>query len=362
LRGELVMTAMTEVDRTRRRRRRRLVVLAAVVAAAAALVLLVVRLWPSGTPAAAGGGAGGAGVAAVPVVRGGAVAGAGASALPSDLAELVAFLRGRYGKHIGSAYVQIQMLEKLMRHFQEKNPAGWQAELLAAVRAAFPDQYDAIAANLQHRLDYEAWLKREHDRLNGLGERERRDAIWEERKRLFGDAADEIWAAEKKNQAVTDALAAIDASADGTVADRLAQYKESLVEAHQENADTYLQNHRQEALGRFLGLDSVQRELAAMAPADRAAALRNVRKGLGLDGEALGRWDTLDQERDRRWEAGRTYMAARAALAKQYAGDALEVHLQELRERYFGAEAATIAEEEASGFFRFDRARKYGVN
>jgi hypothetical protein len=87
-----------------------------------------------------------------------------------------------------------------------------------------------------------------------------------------------------------------------------------------------------------------------------------VRKGLGLDDAALGRWDTLDQERDRRWEMGRTYMAERAALAKEYSGDALETHLQELRARYFGAEATTIADEEAAGFFRFDRPRKYGVN
>jgi hypothetical protein len=283
--------------------------------------------------------------------------------LPADPSELVAFLRARFGKHIDNPYVQIQMLEKLMRHFQEKNPSGWQAELLAAVRAAFPERYAEIAANLQHRLDYEEWLKKNEERLRGLGERERREAIWEERKRLFGEAAaNDIWASERKNQAVTDALAAIDARPDATVADRLAQYKESLLETHQENTDTFLQNHRQDTLNRFLGLDSVQRELASLSSADRAKALRDVRKGLGLDEAALGRWDTLDQERDRRWEMGRKYMAERAALAKEYSGDALETHLQELRVRYFGAEATTIADEEAAGFFRFDRPRKYGLN
>jgi hypothetical protein len=55
-------------------------------------------------------------------------------------------------------------------------------------------------------------------------------------------------------------------------------------------------------------------------------------------------------------------MAERAALAKQYSGDDLEAHVQDLRTRYFGAEAATIASEEASGFFRFDRPRTYGLN
>ena len=134
------------------------------------------------------------------------------------------------------------------------------------------------------------------------------------------------------------------------------------MDLHQEHADTYLQNHRQEVMNRFLALESVQRELAALPPAERTKALREVRKGLGLDDAALGRWDALDQERDRRWDAGLKYMAERAALAKQYTGEALEARLVELRARYFGPEAATIADEEASGFFRFERPRVYGLN
>ena len=343
--------------------RRKILALAALATAAIATLLIVRwRAEPAtagtalGDPARATAAATGAGL-------GSASPGAAAAPLPSDLAELVAYLRGRFGAHIASSYVQIQMLEKLMRHFQAKNPAGWQAELLAALRAAFPERYAELAANLQRRIDYEEWLKRNNDRLRGLGDRERREALWDERRRLFGEeAAGEIWASDRKNQAVTDALVEIDARPDATVGERLAQYKDSLQEAHQENAEAYLQNHRQEALSRFLALASVQRELAALAPADRAAALRAVRQGLGLDDAALGRWDALDRERDRRWDAGLQYMAERALVAKQYTGEALDAHLQELRARYFGAEATTIADEEASGFFRFNGSRKYGVN
>ena len=341
--------------------RRKITVLVALAAVAIA-VLLVVRLRREQAPAAASSSGTAASVLAASAGRGGA-AGPAASALPADPDELVAYLRARFGKHIASRYVQMQMIEKLMRHFQAKNPAGWQAELRAAVRAAFPERYDEIAATLQHRLDYEAWLKTNDVRLRGLGERERREALWEARKRLFGEeAAAEIWASERQGRAVTEALAAIDALPDAKVGDRLAQYKESLLETHQENTDTYLHNHRQEALSRFLALESVQRELAALSPADRSTALRDVRKGLGLDDAALGRWDTLDGERDRRWAVGQEYMAARAALVKQYSAEELEATLQELRARYFGGEAATIADEEASGFFRFAGPRKYGLN
>jgi hypothetical protein len=334
---------------------------AVALAAAALAALLVFWRWPSQAPEAI---APGAASAAFTLPGGAAASATAASApLPSELGELVAYLRARFGKHLANRYVQIQMLEKLMRHFQAKNPAGWQAELLAALRAAFPERADELAANLERRLAYEDWLAQHKDRLAGLGERERRDALWEARKRLFGeDAAEEIWASERKNQAVSDALAEIDARPDATVSDRLAQFRDSLLDVHQEHTDAFLQNRRQEAVNRFLALDSVQRELASLPPAERATALREVRKGLGLDDAALGRWDSLDQERDRRWEAGRAYMTERAELAKQHAGEALEARLAELRARYFGAEAATIADEEAAGFFRFDRPRRYGFN
>lgn len=332
-------------------------------AAVAIAVLTVARLWPAEPPTAAAS-PGATTTVPAPAARAGAPSPRTPSAaLPSDLAELVAYLRARFGKHIANRYVQIQMIEKLMRHFQAKNPAGWQAELLAAVRAAFPERYAEIAANLQHRIDYEEWMTHNKERLRGLGERERREALWEARKRLFGeDAAEEIWASELKNQAITDALAEIDARPDATIGERLAQYTESLQETHQASTDTVLQNHRQEALNRFLTLESVQQELSSLSAAERSAALRTVRKGLGLDDAALGRWDTLDHERDRRWEVGLMYMAERATLAKQYSGETLEAQVQALRSRYFGAEAATIAEEEASGFFRFEGPRQYGLN
>lgn len=344
-----------------RRRITTLVALAAVALAA----LLVARLWWAEAPVAAPA-PGATSAAPAPVVRAGAASPGSRAApapLPSELAELVAYLRARYGKHLANRYVQIQMLEKLMRHFQAQHPERWQAELLAALRAAFPERYAELAANLEGRVAYEAWLTSNDERLRGLDERARREALREARARLFGEeAAGEIWASERKSQALTDALAAIDAQPDATVGDRLAQYKDSLLDTHQEHAETFLEHRRHEALGRFLALESVQRELASLAPADRAAALREVRKGLGLDDAALGRWDALDLERERRWELGRRYMAERAALVKQHAGDAPQAQLQALRARHFGPEAATIADEEASGFFRFDRPRQYGLN
>ena len=289
--------------------------------------------------------------------------GGGAPGAGVDRDTLIAQLRSRYGAQIQHPYVQLKMLERLIRHFRAQSPDRWQEALLELLREAFPERYAELAANLQRWLDYERWMDEQRTVLQGLGDQERRAAIWEARKRIFGaEAAESIWASELKGQAATDALRAAGAMEGATVSERLARYREGLEDVYQENTESYLERHRQEVLDRFLDLDSVQRDLSALSSEERARSLREIRKGLGLSEEALQRWDVLDRERDARWDAGARYMQEREALAKQYSGDALEERLRAVRTRYFGAEAETIATEEQSGFFRFSRPRRWGRN
>jgi hypothetical protein len=274
---------------------------------------------------------------------------------PEDMAS---YLRSRYGKNIRDPHTQMRMLEELMRHFQKLNPSGWEADVLALLKQAFPELYEELALRLRQRQDYERWVK-EHPELREKPAAERRAALWEERNRLFGkDVAEKIWAAELRNVAVADSLAAIDALPDASIRDRMARYKQSLAQTYGEHSQAYVQAHQQELLGRFLDLGSVQKDLAAMQPAERMENLRTIRKEMGLDEEALKRWDELDKQRDVRWELGSQYMSERAALAQQYSGAELEARLQELR----ADEAQTLAEEETSGFFRFTRPRVWGLN
>ncbi|HYV45848.1 MAG TPA: hypothetical protein VFA20_13360 [Myxococcaceae bacterium] len=291
---------------------------------------------------------------------GGAIPGAGAGV---DRDALVAQLRSRYGARIQHPYVQLKMLERLIPYFRAQSPDHWRESLLDLLRAAFPDHFAELAANLQHWLDYERWMDEQRTSLQGMDDEKRRAAIREARERIFGkEAAANIWASELKNQAAADALHAADALQGATVSDRLERYKEGLEDVYQEQTESYLERHRQEALDRFLDLDSVQKDLSALGQEDRERSLREIRQGLGLSEEALQRWDVLDRERDARWDAGARYMQEREALAKQYVGDGLEQRLRELRTRYFGAEAETIAAEEQGGFFRFSRSRRWGRN
>ena len=285
-----------------------------------------------------------------------------AADIPAGEAELVAHLRATYGGEIENPYVQMRMLEKLMRYYQARYPDTWQDMLLAAVRAAFPERYQEIAALLESRLAYETWMDENRARLQALGGKERQEALWETRKRLFGDAAERIWASELKNQALVSALETLDVQDGTSLADKLTMYRDTLEGIHQEGFDAHMQSHRQEAMNRFLDLSTVQQSLSAMPPAERKQSLRQIRRTMGMDDDALARWDTLDQTRDARWEAGAQYMAERAALLAQHQGAALDEQLTALRQRYFGAEADVIASEEASGFFRFARERRWGRN
>lgn len=280
-----------------------------------------------------------------------------------DLGELATYMRERFGAKLKEPYVQVKMLEDLMRYFQKRSPDHWQEELLAFLKKTFPEMYDELAATLRNRVDYEKWVKDSESYLRGLGDKERRTAIWDARNRLFGkEAAERIWASEVRSQSVGDTLAALDAKQDVPVAQKLSTYKQRLHEIYGEQTESYLERHRQEMLNRFLDLPSIQQELTAMPAPERSQNLRAIRKELGLDEEALKRWDSLDQSRDTRWELGARYMAEREALAKQLSGPALEAKLQEARARYFGTEADVIAQEEASGFFRFERPRQWGRN
>ncbi|MBN1206528.1 MAG: hypothetical protein JXB05_16700 [Myxococcaceae bacterium] len=280
-----------------------------------------------------------------------------------SLEELSAFLRNRYGAKLKEPYVQIKMLEDLMRYFQKRNPDRWQEELLAFLKQEFPEMYEELAATLRNRLDYEKWVKDNQSYLRGLGEKERRTAMWDARNRLFGkEAAERIWASELKNQAVADTLVALDSKQDANLQQKLSTYKQRLQEIYGEQSEAYLARHQQEMMNRFLDMSSIQEELTAMTPQERTQSLRTIRKEMGLNEEALQRWDTLDQTRDARWEAGARYTEERVALAKQLSGAELEAKLQELRARYFGPEADIIAQEEASGFFRFERPRQWGRN
>ncbi|MBF5042054.1 hypothetical protein FGE12_06580 [Aggregicoccus sp. 17bor-14] len=287
---------------------------------------------------------------------------ASAALPPEQQQAFIATLRARYGARLSSPLIQLKLIEALVREFRGRGP-DWKAELLRTLQAAFPDSYALLSARLEQWLGYEAWMQANAGDLQALDAEDRRANLWAQREALFGKAdAEEIWAFELRSERVAKALAQIDAAPDARLPDRLQRYRESLKEAYGDAAPAFLERHRQEALDRFLDLGSVQRELSALPAAERSAQLRDIRSGLGMDAQALGRWEQLDGTRDARWSVGERYMAERAALLRDYQGEEQARRLAQLRERLFGQEAQTLASEEASGFLRFEQPRRWGRN
>ncbi len=276
---------------------------------------------------------------------------------------LIEHVQAEYGQHIEHAYMQMRLVEFLMRYFQKHRPDDWRDAITALIRDSFPEFADEILALLDDRVEYQAWMESNRARLQTLDAETRRDELWQTRERLFGaeDAA-EIWASERRNRAVDDALVMIDSADGASVLDKLSMYRDSLSDIYGDELDRFLSQHRHRAMTRFIDLDTVQATLSALPPDSRQDTLRDIRREMGLDETAIERWDELDSTRDQRWANGLEYMAARAELTAAYQGEQLETRLHELRERYFGDQADAIRSEEQSGVFRFERERRWGRN
>lgn len=277
--------------------------------------------------------------------------------------DLVSHLRARYADTIDNPYTQMQVLDKLIRHYQKIDPDNWYARVLQTLDDAFPEHKTALAKRLDQRLEYQTWMEAERDRLHRLEPQQRQNTIWEARHRIFGsDIADAIWAGDIEQRAVANALQTIGTSVDTSIADKLQMYRQALDDVHDGDASGYLAANAQQAMDSFLDVASVQRDLSTMAPEERRQRLRDIRASMGLDAAALTRWEQLDRKRDERWALGKQYMKERAALQETYQGATLKAQLKGLRTRYFAAQADLIAQEEAAGLFRYNRPRRWGRN
>lgn len=276
--------------------------------------------------------------------------------------ERIAFLRARYGKKINRYAAQINLLDALWRHCKKANPDGWIECVQEYLQAAFPELAGRIFQLFEDYYRYQTWLSDNQSGLQGLSNQERKRLLWQKRYDLFGkEVAEEIWAMEIKNDQILEQLEKIDRMS-GSLNEKLVTYKGTVDAVYGEEDKSYVNRHQQDLMDRFLNLESVQEDLERMQPEERKSSLREVRKAMGLNDEALRRWDELDAERDKRWTSGTQYTREREELAAKHSGSELESKLAPLRQKHFGAEADSVKAEEESGYFRFKEKRKWGQN
>ncbi|HUR42200.1 MAG TPA: hypothetical protein VM240_13630 [Verrucomicrobiae bacterium] len=274
--------------------------------------------------------------------------------------DFVAALRAKFGPHLADRHARIKAIEQVVAYLQQQYPDDWRERVRALLAELAPGLADALVAAFDGLMRLNEWLAVNREALLRMSPDERRAALWAARREAFGADAEAIYAGEVRSEKLADALKSLDVAQGPTLDEKLTQLVSAVEIAWGAEASAFMDARGTELINRFLDVPSVQDELRAMGPADRNAALRRVREGMGLDESALARWDTLDRERDQVWTAGRQYAREREQILAQHSGAERDRRLAELQQRTFGAEADTIREEEAAGFYRYGGERRIG--
>lgn len=280
--------------------------------------------------------------------------------LSTEDREFAARLRAKFGPRIADRHAQIKLLEQILAYLEAQGVAGDLARASALLKSLFPELADALFAKLQGLLDYTAWLEENREALGNMTATDRRQALWAARRELFGNDAEAIWAGELRNEQFASSIEAIGANAQLTTREKLQKYVGAIQETYGDRSPEVVARQQTELLDRFMELDAVQTDLGAMPPSQRREALREIRSAMGMDEEALGRWDALDHQRDRAWADGQQYQLERAALIARVEGAEQAQQLRDLQDRLFGPMADDIRNEEAAGFYRFAERRRIG--
>jgi hypothetical protein len=267
-------------------------------------------------------------------------------------------LTEKFAPVISVKHAQIRMLEQLISYLKAKYPQDWQSRVEAM--QMYPLRGAELVAKYQAWANYNQWLVIERDVLRAMSAEERRDALWAKRFDAFGADAELIWAAELRNRQIEDALEEAGNLADGDSVQKLNHFLVTVEGALGDRTETLLKTRQTELMNRFLALATVQQELRQMPAEKRLQSLAEIRSGLGMDAEALGRWSELDQRRDQAWTIGANYMQQRQQLVLDYEGVEQQERISALQNGLFADKAEFIQREEQGGFFRYGGERDIG--
>ncbi len=279
---------------------------------------------------------------------------------------MVLELQQRYAKTISQIGTQASLLT-VKRQIMAMFPEDGAAKFLQILKRAFPQYADQVMATLEKLERYQRWLADNEGSLAKMASYDRKAALWEKQRDLFGEDADEIWsgevlAAEARTAVMQDTMAELGASYDKSIEEKLDAYQDALRQTYENTPDAHILNERFMLAKAFFSLESVQEELKAMPPEYRQSKMNQVRREMGFSEEEIDKMQLVDEARDQQWETGLKYSQEREMAISRYDGDELQDRLKALREKYFGEDAGTIELEEEEGFFRFERQRIYGRN
>lgn len=280
----------------------------------------------------------------------------------SQTEKLQSYFNSRFSGKLDNPYWQLKILENMLQLFKQLYPDSWQEEMLAFIRSSYPNLADVLIQKFDALNEYMQWLADLEHSLEFTDDADRIRAMWDKRLALFGEEAYVIWEAAYKDQQFETSISSLQGSS-APFAQKVDEYKAIFKEVHGVDVSSPEQKHKTQIITRFLTLDNVQADLQALPPVQRKQQLREFRQAMGLDQQALDRWETLDTERDQQRSASERYATERAGLEEKLSGVELDQAINDLQNQLFGeSEAAFIRNEEAAGFHRFEQQQQYGIN
>ncbi|BFM17119.1 hypothetical protein R50073_33020 [Maricurvus nonylphenolicus] len=278
------------------------------------------------------------------------------------LAKLAVFYQDRYSPRLSAPYWQVKMLEKLVSDFRQHYPDNWFNQLQVFLQAAFPDNYLVLLNRLEDFLAYDTWLEN-LSLVEFKHASERQEAIWQARLMIFGEDACQIWPQEHQEQQFAEAIAQLEDNHEQTVGDSFSAYLNAYEQTLGQQANIENDGDRGKLLTRFLSLQSVQQDLEALDTELRLATLTQLRKDVGMSDAAIARWQALDKRREDQRQQGTTYLQAVEKIRFSVTPDQVQQERARIRREIFGEQVAErIEQEEAAGYFRFQRPVIHGVN
>lgn len=279
---------------------------------------------------------------------------------------LVNELKKFYGSTISRKSTQAKLL-KVKEFVLQLFPKDGGKRFYAILKKAFPDLADEIINILLKMEKYKSWLEDNAHVLSEMSKLEKEGLIWEKRREILGEDAEEIWseevvAFEKKKQELRDTLRYLDGAEDLTIYEKLAEYEATLHDVYEDSPEAFVLQNKSLHAKVFFSIESVQNELKQLEPDQRQLEINNIRREMEFTQQDVERMEEVDAYREKRWENGLAYMEEREGLVQDIKGPELEQALNALQEKYFKHEAKTIRLEEEDGFYRFKRPRIYGRN
>jgi hypothetical protein len=275
--------------------------------------------------------------------------------------EVFSYLKDQYGKGLNSPKVQVQAIEEIQQLLKTQYPQNYQEKMGEAIRLVFPDNIEGLMKMSSKVARYDMWLKGTWATLLTKGKQEREGIIRGKRSEIFGPDAEKIWPDNFKAETISQVLKGLNRVKGASLKEKLAFLHDTIQQEYASDADAYIKDHQQDLLEGFFKLEGVQSDLKGMQPQERRQNLRAIRQAFGMDESTLAHWDTLEKIRDERWEKGKLYMRDRQQVMDSVPKELREIVLNELRQKYFGNEATTVAGEEIAGYFRFKVKRLYGL-